>query len=131
MRTNKLNYITSFNEKKAKKNISNASKSPVRKVKPTNSLYNQYAAMEQAKRDFHKLEKYNYNSNQKFIEKNSKENLQSKNSDLTNSREKDIDNENRPFAINYSNYLRTNSDQGDEKEKNIYHKKSSSKSKKL
>lgn len=104
MRTSsKQKYINTNNEKLKNRKNQNVSKSPARQRQ--NNI-NQYAVIEQAKRDFHKIETSNYNSNKRQLEKNTKEILSSKNSkncEYENSKDFDKDNENRPMAFKNCN----------------------------
>lgn len=106
MRTaNKQNQQTTpINERKNhKSNQKNFSKSPI-KQKQSNQVHNQYAAIEQAKRDFQKIEKGNYLSNKKIIERKfSKENFSSKNSKNSDYEISKDDVENRPLAVKQIN----------------------------
>ena len=113
MRTaNKQNQNNPINERKINKsNNKNFSKSPMRS-RQNNNANNQYAVIEQAKRDFQKFERTNYYSNKNLNnEKNySKENYNSKNSknsDCEISKDTERDSENRPFAIkNINSYVK-------------------------
>jgi hypothetical protein len=104
MRTaNKQNQVTiPINERKNYKSIpKNLNKSTIRQKQVNNYIHNQYAVIEQAKRDFQKIEKGNYETNKKNCERNfSKENYNSKNSDYEISRDEA---ENRPLAIKQIN----------------------------
>ncbi len=100
--TNKQSLGIPINEKILNKTkTKNLSKSPIRHKQ---NNYNQYAVIEQAKRDFQKVERTNYSSNKQIGEKNIyRENYNSKNSDYDISKELEKDNENMPFAINQIN----------------------------
>lgn len=107
MRTaNKQNQmINPINERKnPKSNTKHYSKSPIRQ-KQANNAQNQYAVIEQAKRDFQQLEKGNYSSSKRPYERHfSRDNYNSKNSknsDYELSKDELV--ENRPLAINHIN----------------------------
>ncbi len=116
---NQNQLINPINEKKSNKSKQkHFSKSPVRQ-KQANYNHNQYAVIEQAKRDFQRIERGNHSSSKGVNERNiSMENYNSKNSDYELPKE---DVENRPLAINrinsyvnkkIENYNRTNNSKG-------------------
>jgi len=106
MRTANIhNQANSINEKRLNKpNAKNFSKSPLRRNQNSYNN-NQYAVIEQAKRDFQKVGKSNYFSNTREPERNfSKENINSKNSKNSDYEiSKDFDSEKKSYGINQIN----------------------------